>query len=998
MPRAGPRPIPPAAPIRLRDRRTASGTAEPVATEDCQGVEIRIDALQSRVARRVLTLFLLAALVPVAVTAYLSLDFVLRTAEDVGQRQLESAARRYAARLQVRLDEAAVLASQLGRGAVAGEALERAELARYLEAFDAALLRLPDGVVLDLLGDLSMDPTATALLPPSEDTRPALVVQEGSTVAGRPYLVATLPRPEGGPATLVARLRPGHLSPAADAVAPDTVPCLLDEALGVIDCAQPPPPELRQRLARTVPGGLGAALTWENGGETYRSAFHPVALGGRYAPASWTLLLSRPESLVLGPVSDLRGLFWPVLLVTLATVMLLSGTLIRRILVPLERLTDATRRIALGDFSQPVRIRSGDEFAALGEAINGMSAKLDRELQVLRTLSEIDQLILSASGIERVIDTILARIGHVIDCQSVAVILVDQDESGLARCYTQRLDETHRPGVARVRLEADDLNRLYRASEEATLPFSDLESTAFDFLRELQASYLIVTQIIRGTRLLGSLCLGFQRHPEPDARDRDHLNEIASRVAFALSSVEREAQLYHRAHHDGLTALPNLQLLKDRLHQELVHAKRQNQKVALLFIDLDRFKHVNDTLGHAVGDLLLQQAAARLSQAVRETDTVARIGGDEFVVVLPNVGNPHYAGSIASKIVDVFSEPFRVEGHSCFVGTSIGISVFPNDTMSADELLKHADTAMYSAKEHGRGCFAFFTEAMNAEALARTRLERELRVALQGHALSLSYQPQIDLRDGGVVALEALVRWNHPERGPLPAGLFIGVAEERGLIEELGAQVLDTGLAQFARWRAAGQAPDRLSVNVSSRQLINPRFVERLEHILAATGLAGEQLELEISEGLLLEDTESTLRTVDLLGDLGVRLAIDDFGTGYSSLSYLRRLPFQVVKIDRSFISGLPAQADPASIVDTILAMATALGKAVVAEGIETPDQLAYLRDHGCALGQGYLLGRPLPADAVADFLQEWESAGRLTALGAPAAPLTGRRGGSASG
>jgi predicted signal transduction protein with EAL and GGDEF domain len=348
------------------------------------------------------------------------------------------------------------------------------------------------------------------------------------------------------------------------------------------------------------------------------------------------------------------------------------------------------------------------------------------------------------------------------------------------------------------------------------------------------------------------------------------------------------------------------------------------------------------------------------------------------VIILTNVNSPHYAGTIASKIITQMTRPFQVEGHACYVGASVGISVFPNDTLDPDDLLKNADTAMYSAKEGGRGRYAFFTGEMNEEAQERSALERDLRVALEGRSLSLAYQPQIDLQTGEMVGLEALVRWTHPERGELPAQIFVGIAEERGLIEELGGQVLASALEQFAAWRKARLPLQRISVNVSSRQLISARFVERLDALLHHIGIASRHLELEITESLLLEDTDSTLRTLAMIHDRGIRLAIDDFGTGYSSLGYLRRLPFDVIKIDRSFVADLPDNRDAASIADTIIAMASALGKSTVAEGIETAQQMHYLRQRGCQTGQGFLFSKPVSAMELVQFRRDWDMGKRL--------------------
>jgi len=430
-----------------------------------------------------------------------------------------------------------------------------------------------------------------------------------------------------------------------------------------------------------------------------------------------------------------------------------------------------------------------------------------------------------------------------------------------------------------------------------------------------------------------------------------------------------EERIHHLAHYDLLTDLPNRVLLQDRLHTALERMRRSGEHLAVLFLDLDRFKNVNDSLGHPVGDRLLQIVAHRLDTVVRDQDTVARLGGDEFLLILEELRDPQYAGLVARKILETLSEPVRIEQHDIYIGASIGISVFPGDGSDAEALIKNADTAMYRAKELGRNNYQFYTPQLTLLSLERFELERGLRLALEREELLLHYQPQASVDDGRCVGAEALVRWQHPEKGLIAPDRFIPLAEETGLILALGRWVLRAACAQARRWQEMGR-PLRIAVNLSGQQIVHGDIVATVSEVLAETGLAPQWLELEITEGFVLSHAEAGVHALERLKALGIKLAIDDFGTGYSSLSYLKRLPVDRLKIDRSFVQGVPEDRDDAAIVTTIIAMARSLQLEVIAEGVETEAQLAFMRQHGCEEYQGYFLARPLP---LAEFERQFQ-------------------------
>ena len=441
-----------------------------------------------------------------------------------------------------------------------------------------------------------------------------------------------------------------------------------------------------------------------------------------------------------------------------------------------------------------------------------------------------------------------------------------------------------------------------------------------------------------------------------------HENITSARLA--------QSNLIYLAHHDSLTGLPNRVLFYERLQHELMQAERSNWTLAVMFIDLDNFKVINDTLGHAAGDSLLQQASARIIDCLRDNDTVGRLGGDEFGLFLPNLASPQDAALVAEKIMAALSAAFQINGAETYVTSSIGITIYPIDGNDADLLVCSADTAMYRAKQQGRNNYQYFTAHMNAQIRERARLENGLRTALERNELSLQYQPQIDIHDGHITGMEALMRWQHPELGAVSPAVFIPIAEETGLIVPFGEWALRTACAQNKAWQDAGLAPIVMAVNLSARQFKNKLLASTVRRVLRDTALSGEYLELELTEGIVMDNALSLIEIMTELKALGVRLSLDDFGTGYSNLAYLMRFPLDLIKIDKSFVNGIGQGGDEGVIAATVIMLGHSLKLKVIAEGVETEAQKKALQLLGCDLMQGYLFSRPLSAADATALLQ----------------------------
>lgn len=443
---------------------------------------------------------------------------------------------------------------------------------------------------------------------------------------------------------------------------------------------------------------------------------------------------------------------------------------------------------------------------------------------------------------------------------------------------------------------------------------------------------------------------------------------ITSRDVSERQKAEKRAQ--YLAQHDGLTGLPNRLLMQDRLHQAISQARRGGGLVALMFVDLDRFKTVNDSFGRVIGDTLLKQVAQRLTACLRDTDTVARLGGDEFTIMLPDATNAQGVGEVAQRVLSEFARPFSDGEQELYVSASIGISLFPRDGSDPDELVKHADRAMYSAKDSGRNSYRYFTEDLNREVHEKVILESGLRRAIERGELRLLYQPKIDLASHKIIGAESLVRWQHPKLGLILPERFIPVAEESDLIVQLGEWVLNAACEQLRAWQQEGFAL-QVAVNVSARQFRRGNLEDRVVAAMVAAHVEPHLVEIELTESAIMQDAEGSISTLQRLKSHGISISIDDFGVGYSNMRYLNRLPLDILKIDQSLIRDIGADSKDAAIVRAIIGLARSLGIRVIAEGVENHSQLSFLNAHGCNYGQGFLFGRPLAPETFAELMQK---------------------------
>jgi diguanylate cyclase (GGDEF)-like protein len=937
--------------------------------------------LRSRVARRLFVVFVICALLPFVATGSYALLEIRRASQDADSARLGYAAKSYALEVGGKLASAddtlrAMLADDYagledfvartrrrawftGRVRAVGERDAAMQAALGLgEAQVGAVLA--GGAVLVVadtpLADGGIDFAAGASAPVS-----AWLVRQRR--AGDDLLMVELAVRQlwgtvddfADRANLVVFLSPARLLATSTLESPPG----LFEALAA---------DLGRRSGRSESRTL---LELEAAGRSYRGRVFDYPLARIYAAPALRVVAWEPVPPATSALST-RQLVFPALM--LGGVLLAAWLAVRQLarqLQPLNRLVAATRRIAVRDFDTVVRIESNDEFRELGDAFTGMQVALKREFAAVEAMAEVDRLLLESRGLETVLDALLPRMSRVVDCHSASVTLLDPISPDRARVFefVPALGESL--PVRRVAFDAERLRDHFSRSPVLELQGGQMDAE-FGFISSLAdcgAKRVRLLPLRQDNEIAGVLGLGFddEREPPPEGA-RDHSRELADRLSVALSNLAHGDALYRQAHFDSLTGLPNRQFFHKRLRVDMEAAALGGFQGALIYIDLDNFKRVNDSAGHASGDELLRVVAQRLGNCCRGEDMVARLGGDEFAIVVRDGANADELRQIAERVLATVATPIRIDKREHLVSASVGITVFGSGGETLEQVLKHADIAMYRAKDSGRSRVVFFEPDMNARMEARIALESGLQRALQDQLFELHYQPIVAAEDARLAGAEALLRW--PGAPPHVGGpaTFIGAAEQTGLIVGIGEWALDRACAQLRQWRGNGLALPYVSVNLSPRQLADGHFAELLQRALVRHHLQPRDLLMEITEGVFAEG-ETAHAALAAIARLGVRLAIDDFGTGYSSLSYLRTFPIHAVKIDRSFITDIPGSESAGKLVETIVRMGHGLNKQVIAEGVETPDQVRFLRAAGCDSIQGYYVARPMPAEVFATWM-----------------------------
>jgi len=838
-----------------------------------------------------------------------------------------------------------------------------------------------DGKRIEIFGRLARRPKLTNR--DSSDLRlglPLIATEHTTGETSRVYLLRRIVRRNEVRGTFVGEVSPEYLWGSLDQSMPSprTRVAVLDDSAHVIYSSARGLP-VPAALSATDSGRLRPALLVDSLGHSYLSASSEIRMAEAFSAHPWKVVLTESRDEVLEPMAEFTNTFLIVAGLSSLVVLLLSVSQIRRSVLPLEELQKGTRRIAQRDFTSRVTVTSRDEFEQLAASFNTMATQLGRQFNALATAAEIDRAVLSATDATTIVDTILVRIRDVFPCSVVSVTIGVPDGSKSLTSVVQNF-ETGQREVARVSLRAADVQSILTGPEVVELRPGETTPSYLDPLVQLGATSFVVLPLSYQRQLSGIIALGEHFDLAPSEEDRVQMRRLADQAAVALANARMLDQVRELAYYDSLTGLPNRLSYKERLAYAVEQASRNQRMVAAFFIDLDNFSRVNDTLGHEVGDQLLRHVASRLRSCCREREDevgpafatlapeVARLGGDEFTVIMPGLHDPQDAAKLARRLISSFAHPVRVGTHEIFINASIGIAIYPFDGEDLDTLLMHADTAMYKAKEQGGNSYQAYSKSMTTTALQRLTLENDLRRALERSEFEVHYQPIVDAYTGTVVGAEALLRWRHPELGLLLPSEFIPIAEENGLIVPMGEWILRTACMQNRAWQDAGFPRIRVGVNLSSRQL-KRRLSDTVSQALQSSGLEPRYLSLELTESVLVNHQKEGTDALHALRAMGLHLAVDDFGTGYSSFSYLKHFPLDTLKIDRSFIREIATHPDDAAITTAIIAMGHALGLRVIAEGVETDAHLSLLQKQGCDEIQGYLVGRPVPAERFEEHL-----------------------------
>jgi len=756
--------------------------------------------------------------------------------------------------------------------------------------------------------------------------------------------------PENGMDVLVAELNPSYLWGSEDQLLIDTYICVVNEFGVSIFCPMELPQFVHQQIKARNDGLQSKRLEWKQDDTNYLGYYWSLFLEPNYVVLNWGIVASKEKDIALAPMSGFRNVFLPVMLTIMLLALLISVVQIRKKLKPLEKLMEGTRSISSGKFDKKVIVNSDDEFEDLATSFNIMSDRVHTQFKILQTLSDLDQAILSEFELRPVIKLLLDRIFEIIPCSSISVRIAASDAPGTSTIYVRRKRGGMIANQDKSTLSAKDVDTFLEHPNGIVVTNRTKWST---FLRGLYGQSFYIQPIILENDVVGVICVAFDREQDLAIANINCIKDFAHRIAVSVSASRWEDKLRYQAHYDTLTGLPNRELFKDRLAQAIKNAKRNQSMISLIYLDLDRFKYINDSLGHSAGDELLQLVGQRLRQCVRNTDTVARLGGDEFTIIMSGFSDPEGISAVMENIIYQFSKPFTVSQKEYFASASLGVAVYPADGDSGEELLKNADIAMYEAKKRGRNRFLFYEDEMNIRVIERGNVESGLQHAIEHREFTAYYQPKMDILSGEVCSAEALLRWHHPIKGLLHPLQVIPVAEDIGLIEPIGHFMLETACRQFLAWRKDGIHLTHIAVNVSPLELWQTEYVEKLLQLLNKLQMPGENLELEITEGVFLENTEKTAAVLKELKEAGIKLTLDDFGTGYSSLGYLTQYPIDAIKIDQSFIHKLGTDKDAADIILAIVGIAHNLDIEIVAEGVETQTQLNFLSEHQCTIIQG---------------------------------------------
>ena len=927
---------------------------------------------RNKVARRILLSFVVASLIPVLVLGVLSFHQVsqqlYQQTYDALQKSSKDYGLRFIDRLVLAESALRLLANRIERS---NNGLREQNLFRdqkIQKQFNDLAIITGTGQRASLLGDTRMVPYLTKEEIEAVRSGLTLIKAVDSDELGVKQIWIALNFNEKTPdaGILMAELHPEALW-EVDNMGINQLLVMTD--VGESWFSSLPKKSLPNQLLTELLDKYSGSFNQNIGDNVYLGGFWQAPIGNMFASPDLIIVHAQPKSIALSAIDYFTKVYPPVILLTVLIVAFLSTKLIAKYLSPLSALKKATERIADGQFDYQVEVDSKDEFEALADSFNEMTRRLRSQFEIQSTMAEIDRQILSVLNADEIVETALNRLPGILFSDLISIAKFDAENRLLEAVHTRHEDQHYDLEEQSIAITDEDLAELQQ-SQGSVLEINENRLLPV-YLKILNLAgnwfYLVIPVVVNG-QVAASISFAYQQPKVIGNELKSIARSFGDRIAVALSNAAWEEKLFQQAHFDGLTGLPNRLVLNERLQQEIARADRDSKQLAVFFLDLDRFKNVNDSLGHSAGDELLVKVAKHLSNSIRTTDLVVRMSGDEFVVLITDIDNPDLINMIANKVLKAVDTTSIVAGQSVKSTASMGIAMYPADAVTPEDLLKYADSAMYYAKNDGRANFRFYSADMTEKALENIKLEHDLREAISKGEIVVYYQPKFD-SDKNIIGAEALIRWKHSELGMISPAKFIPIAEQSMLIVEIGRWVLEQTCELIKSFTNLGIEPVPISVNISGVEFDRPDIVTNVAEILKRTRVNPDFIELELTENVAIGNREACIERMHQLKGLGLRLAMDDFGTGFSSLSYLQDLPLDVLKIDQHFIRELETGINSQAIVRAILALADGLQMQVIAEGVETESQLKFLQDHQCKFFQGFLFSRPIPVNEFVKLL-----------------------------
>ena len=947
--------------------------------------------LQSKVARRISILFILCALLPISALAVISFTHVTGQLYEQSQKRLRHASKTAGMAIYERLT---LLESEMKMMAVQTNTFHGDEAVRRGEQSGDPLQERFHGLAIERKGVVTVIYGREPKLPTVnseqrrhlESGKTLLTLHADGNGVMRVFLSRPLVSGDSADGLLLAEVNAAYLWLGGEGVGLPamTEMCVLTADAVPAFCSI----EDHQGLARHMAASLGGAeatyFEWQDGSDEYLASFWTIPLKFQFSPIPLVVIMSERRRDALAPLDSFKYTFLSILALALCVVTLFSYRQIHSSLGPLGQLQQGTKRIADRDFTARVSILSSDEFGDLARSFNGMAERLERQFQMLDTVGAITRAILSSFEPRKIVEVLESRISDALSCDAIAISCFETAEASAGTLSVRFLDGIGKRSGCGISLQEAEVNVLtdnpqFWLAEGAAIP------AYLSAMRDGGIDRVVLFPVFIQGRCAGFVALGYRGSHQPADDDLLHARQLADQVSVALSNareiarrIEADAQAQFLANYDPLTRLVN----RDGFHREVEKAlavgMADDPSGAVVLINLDRFQRVNDAFGPRAGDRVLEEVASRMSQTGRheglptESMTAARMGSDQFGLLLRQVKTVEETVRVVRAMLAAISRPYPVSEQQVFLTASAGVAWLHSDGHDADLLLRNADTAMRAAKEAGRNGCRFYAESMNRRLSARLMLEAEVRQALTRGEFCLFYQPQVEAATGALVGVEALIRWQHPTRGLVSPADFVPVVEEdEELIVAVGEWVMREACRQQREWRRLAVGPVGIAMNVSALHFRRSDFVERFEAIVTETEADRRSLELELTETVLMHEAQAAVATLKRLRAMGVKLAMDDFGTGYSSLAYLRQFPVDKIKIDRAFVNEIHSSSDAKALTSAIIAMGLALNLHVLAEGVETEAQLAFLRERGCQTYQGFFYSRPLSAVETTRLLMQ---------------------------